>query len=362
VVEICIPVSKITGKIAGKSNVAKMNIFKYRILNHILFWIFIYTFYTIPFILSYGLASEAFINLLYLPFDMAAVYFVIEFLIPRFLLKRKNIVLFLIGVIVTICANIAISFFLKYNVHPLLGFPVHKQSFVVEVFYSLLTNFMIVGLASAMKLLRYSYNMQLSKSELERRNTQSELNTLRSQVNPHFIFNVLNNIDSLIFEEREKASQAIFLLSKIMRYMLQESANEQVAIEKELAYIEDYLELATLSFGNQDFLDYSVEGEARQKKVPSMLFIPIIENTVKHCNKQAKPPGIQIKFKIGKNNVTLKTANFIKQADFSLTENHAGTGLKNVKKRLNLLFGENHTFEIKRNIDKFEVFLKIPVK
>lgn len=339
-----------------------MNVFKYRTLNHILFWIFIYTFYTIPFILSYGLASEAFVNLLYLPFDIATVYFVIEFLIPRFLLKRKNIVVFLFGVFLAISVNIAISFFLKYNVHPLLGFSVHKQRFVVEVFYSLLTNFMIVGLASAMKLLRYSYNMQLTKSELERRTAQSELNTLRSQVNPHFLFNVLNNIDSLIFEDKEKASKAIFLLSKIMRYMLQESTDEKVTIEKELSYIENYLELATLSFINPDFLEFSIEGKNRQKQIPSLLFIPIIENTVKHCNKQAKAPGIQIKFEIENDFITLNTSNLVKQSDFNITDKNTGTGIKNVKKRLRLLYGENYSFEIKRNIDRFEVYLKIPVE
>lgn len=339
-----------------------MNIFKYRTLNHILFWVFIYTFYTIPFILSYGLSSEAFINLLYLPFDIAAVYFVIEFLIPRFLLKRKNITIFLIGIIIIISANIAISFFLKYNVHPILGFPVHKQPFVVEVFYSLLTNFMIVGLASAMKLLRYSYNMQITKSELERRTAQSELNILRSQVNPHFIFNVLNNIDSLIFEDKEKASKAIFLLSKIMRYMLQESADEKVTIEKELSYIENYLELATMSFSDPTFLKFSVKGDRSQKKIPPLLFIPVIENTIKHCNKQAKVPGIQIHFKIESNFISLKTTNYTKQADFKINQENTGTGLRNVQKRLNLIFGDNYTFEINRNIDKFEVYLKIPVE
>lgn len=339
-----------------------MNLFKYRTLNHILFWIFIYTFYTIPFILSYGLATEAFVNLLYLPFDIATVYFVIEFLIPRFLLKKKKIILFLIGLITAISINIAISFFIKYNVHPILGFAVHKQPFVVEVFYSLLTNFMIVGLASAMKLLRYSYNMQLTKSELERRTAQSELNILRSQVNPHFIFNVLNNIDALIFEDREKASKAIFLLSKIMRYMLQESADEKVTIEKELSYIENYLELATLSFSDPGFLEFSIEGENKQKQIPSLLFIPIIENTIKHCNKQAKTPGIQIKFKIDKDFIALNTSNYIKQADFKIKDDNTGTGIKNVQKRLDIIFGNNYTFEINRNIDKFEVYLKIPLE
>jgi LytS/YehU family sensor histidine kinase len=172
----------------------------------------------------------------------------------------------------------------------------------------------------------------------------------------------LNNIDSLIFEDKEKASEAIFLLSKIMRYMLQESVDEKVTIEKELSYIENYLELATLSFSNPDFLKFSIEGKVSQKQIPPLLFIAIIENTVKHCNKQAKAPGIQIHFKIDEDFITLETSNYIKQADFKINTDNTGTGLKNVQKRLDIIFGDNYTFEINRNSDKFEVYLKIPVE
>ena len=180
------------------------NLFKYRILNHILFWIFIYIFYTMPFVLTSGNLSEAYINLIYIPFDILTVYFVIEFLIPRLFLKNRAIFLFLVGVAAAIFLNILISQYIKYNIQPLLGFWTYRRSLTVDMFYALLTNFMIVGLASALKLLRYSYNIQLHQSELERRSVQSELNILRSQVNPHFLFNVLNNIDALIFEDREK--------------------------------------------------------------------------------------------------------------------------------------------------------------
>lgn len=339
-----------------------MKIFKYRILNHILFWIFIYTFYTIPFVLSYGFESEAFINLIYLPFDIITVYVVIEFLIPRFLFNNRNLLIFVLGTIGIISVNIIISQYIKYNIQPALGFWVMRRSFVVDLFYSLLTNFMIVGMASALKLFSYSYNIQLQQSEMERRNMQSELGILRSQINPHFLFNVLNNIDALIFEDREKASNAIFLLSKIMRYMLQESDEEKVMLDKELAYIQDYLELAKLSFGDPNFLEYKVTNLASSgKQIPPLLFIPIIENTVKHCNKQSKSPGIQISFHIEKESIQLKTSNYVKRNDFKLPESATGTGLKNVEKRLKLLYNDNYVFDINRNMDKFEVDIKLPL-
>jgi LytS/YehU family sensor histidine kinase len=338
-----------------------MKIFKFRLLNHILFWVFIYAFYTAPFVVTYGFELDTFINLIYLPFDIITVYIVIEFLIPRFLLKEKNFIIFILGIGGVISLNILIAQYIKYDIQPALGFWISRRSLIVDIFYSLLTNFMIVGMASALKLFSYSYSIQLLQSELEKRSIRSELGVLRSQINPHFLFNVLNNIDSLIYEDKDKASNAIFLLSKIMRYMLKESNEEKTLLNNELEYIWDFIELAKLSFEDPKFLEFNINGNLNGKQIPPLLFIPIIENTIKHCNKQVKPPGIQIQFKVNDNFVDLRTSNFVKRNDFKLPDASSGNGLKNVEKRLKLLFDENYVFEIKNNMDKFEVYLKIPL-
>jgi len=339
-----------------------MKIFKYRILNHILFWLFIFTFYTVPYLLSYGFVIEAFINLIYIPIDIIGVYIVIEYLIPKFVFERRNFLIFGLGTAVIIVFNILISQYIKYNIQPALGFWVARKHLTTEMFYALLNNFMIVGTATALKMFSYSYNIQLKKLELERKTVQSELGILRSQVNPHFLFNVLNNIDALIFEDKEKASNAIFLLSKIMRYMLQESTREEGKLDKEMTYIEDYLELAKLSFNDPDFVEFSINRTSSNKTVPPLLFIPIIENAVKHCNKQSKAPGIKISFNIQNDFMELRTSNNIKRNDFKLPDNGTGTGLKNVEKRLKLLHQNNYTFDINKDMDKFEVYIKVPFK
>jgi len=339
-----------------------MKIFKYRIINHILFWIFIFAFYTLPYIFSYGFEINSFINLIYIPVDILTVYFVIEFLIPRLLLKKRNLILFLLGAGSAIVVNIILTQIIKYDIQPHLGFWVVRKHFVSEMFGLLLNNFMIVGTASALKLFSYSHSIQLTKSELERKTVQSELGILRSQVNPHFLFNVLNNIDALIFEDKEKASNAIFLLSKIMRYMLHESPHEEVRLDKEIAYIQDYLELAKLSFEDPGFLEFESRGSVNGKMIPPLLFIPIIENAVKHCNKKSKSPGIKIQFTVENNHIELHTFNYVKRNDFKLPSKSTGTGLKNVEKRLKLIHGENYSFDIQKDMDKFEVYIKVPLK
>lgn len=338
------------------------NIFKYRALNHILFWIVIFSFFTAPRIISYGFTFDAFINIIYIPFDIIAVYIFIEFLIPRYILKERKLLLFSVGALIAITLNILISQYIMYNIQPKLGIWVMKRALIYELFSWLVNNSMIIGTASALKLFSHFHKIQLKQSELERKTVQSELGILRSQVNPHFLFNVLNNIDALIFEDKEKASNAIFLLSKIMRYMLQESTHEKVNLDKEIEYIKDYLELAKLSFSDPHFVQFEVKGSPQGKEVPPLLFIPIIENTVKHANKQSKAPGIEIDFQITDECIELKTSNYVKRNDFKLPDSGTGTGLKNVEKRLKLLHNVDYTFDIKQNKDKFDIHLKVPFK
>ncbi|MDB4581510.1 histidine kinase [Draconibacterium sp.] len=312
---------------------------------------------------SYGFVIDSFVNLIYIPVDILTVYFVIEFLIPRYIFKsqKRNLILFTLGTAAAICLNIFISHLIMFNIQPALGFWTFRKPFVSEMSSWLVNNFMIVGTATALKLFSYSHTIQLKKSELERKTVQSELGILRSQVNPHFLFNVLNNIDALIYEDKDKASNAIFLLSKIMRYMLQESSHEKVKLDKEISYIKDYLELARLSFEDSSFLEFHSVGNTFGKQIPPLLFIPIIENAVKHCNKQSKSPGIQINFVVEKDHIELKTSNRIKRNDFKLPNRGTGTGLKNVEKRLKLIHGDNYVFDIKRDMDKFDVYIKVPL-
>lgn len=220
---------------------------------------------------------------------------------------------------------------------------------------------MIVGVALALKLLRRSHKISLAQSELDKRSVQSELSILRSQVNPHFLFNTINNIDSLIYEEKDKASNAIFLLSRIMRYMLSESTEEKALFDKEVEYIMDYIELSKLSFKDANFLELNISGKKQGKTVPPLLFIPIIENAIKHSNKQSVTPGISINFNITGTYIELTTSNFVKRNISNLPEKGTGSGLKNVEKRLKLLFLENYIFTHSMEGDKFKAYLKVPI-
>lgn len=195
---------------------------------------------------------------------------------------------------------------------------------------------------------------------LEKQNADSNLALLRTQINPHFLFNTLHNIDSLIMNNQEKASKSLIKLSDIMRYMLHESQSDFVPLKKELEHIQNYISLEELRIKNPEFLNFSVTGDYKDVKIAPMLFLPFIENAFKHSVDSDCENGISIEFVIDRNNITFKCRNLYDKTDTNRDTTH-GIGLETVKQRLGLIYPDKHTLEINKNDSSFNVELKILV-
>ena len=195
---------------------------------------------------------------------------------------------------------------------------------------------------------------------LEKQNAESNLALLRIQINPHFLFNTLHNIDALIMDNQEKASKALIKLSDIMRYMLQDSLLNHVSLKKELDYIENYISLERLRIKNPDFVKFSINGDYQAIVVAPMLFLPFIENAFKHSVDSARENGVIIIFNIDKNIIIFSCDNKYDKAD-SQRDNIHGIGLETVKKRLELIYPGKHKLKISKNDSSFNVELKIEV-
>ncbi len=194
---------------------------------------------------------------------------------------------------------------------------------------------------------------------LEKQNTDSNLALLRTQINPHFLFNTLHNIDALIMNNQEKASKSLIKLSDIMRYMLHESQSDFVPLEKELEYIKNYISLEELRIKNPGFLNFTISGDYyKEIKVAPMLFLPFIENAFKHSVDSDCENGIMIEFVIDRNNITFICRNIYDKTDTNRDETH-GIGLDTVKKRLELIYPDKHKLVIEKNDASFDVELKI---
>ncbi len=192
--------------------------------------------------------------------------------------------------------------------------------------------------------------------ELEKQNVKTELALLRSQVNPHFLFNTLNNIHSFAQNDSAKSAHAIIKLSDIMRYMLYDANAEKVLLEKEIQHINNYLELQKMRFDNREFFTFKYFGITSGLMLPPMLFIPFVENAFKHGRKTEEFP-IQIELKYKDNQIVFNCLNFKRPKSQSENEIPKGIGIRNIRRRLDILFPCRHRLDIQENEKEFSVKL-----
>lgn len=196
------------------------------------------------------------------------------------------------------------------------------------------------------------------KVELENKNLKNELELLKSQINPHFLFNSLNNIDMLIRKSPEDASRSLITLSDMLRYMIYETGGDRVPLFKELEYLKNFISLQRLRFKNQDYIKADFPNECQGKDVAPMIFVPFVENAFKHSNYSGNYPVIEIVLRCTNKHIHFICSNYF-QVDARKDGKPGGVGLENVMRRLSLLYPEKHTLNISRENDKFVVDLKI---
>ncbi len=213
-------------------------------------------------------------------------------------------------------------------------------------------------ISSAIKVTTEWFKNQQMMRRIENEKLLSELSFLKSQVNPHFLFNALNNIYSLQHKNSPDTGSAILKLSELIRYMLYETAPDFVSLEKEINYIRNYIELQKLGLSPEVKVNFNVKGDVAGKNVRAMLFIPLVENIFKHGVSYIKNSELDISVEIGENYVELKTSNPI-GGKMTNGENKSGIGLNNLRKRLDLLYSGKHEFNVTTDAQIFKTNLKL---
>lgn len=197
----------------------------------------------------------------------------------------------------------------------------------------------------------------IDKKELESKNVKSELALLKNQLNPHFLFNTLNNIDALIIDKSDNASPALNKLSDLMRYMVYDSEQEMVDLHDEIDYIQNYISLQQLRMPNQEIVQFKITGDMRDKHIPPMLLIPFVENAFKHSSlKDNTTNKIEINIDVTDDAFSFACFNVIGKIK---KDKSSGVGLALVKKRLDLLYKDKHTLTIDDNGKDFRVHLQL---
>lgn len=205
---------------------------------------------------------------------------------------------------------------------------------------------------------------QRIKNEIKSEKLDMELRFLKSQMTPHFLFNALNNIYSLVYIKDEKAPQSVLKLSDMLRYVMVDCQVDLISIEKEVKYIDAYIDFHRMSMENKSNLIFDKKIQNPNFKIPPMILQPLVENSFKHSRLDNDPNGYVHFYIIQENNDLIFIArNSIKGMALSVADpnkkTQQGIGLENVKKRLGLYYGDNYSFEAQQEGNKYVVTIKI---
>lgn len=337
---------------------------KYQILIHLLFWIYMINQTLFPVYLNKietkYLEDNIYLKDIFITLALNIfVFYAIYFLIPRFLnFSRKwfifPLVLLLAALLSAIRLPIEIAYW-KYVVQ----LPASELQFQNEWIWATLKITVIMSIYAM--LIRFSihwFESQKYKDELIKERQAGEIALLRSQVNPHFLFNTLNNIYSLVYNKSDEAPEAVMKLSSIMRYMLYDSNTDIVPVIKEVEYLNSFIELQQLRITQKGFVDVKVLGSMENRTIAPMLLIPFVENAFKHGDKSHEP-GIIIILNLLPGQLNFTVENYIKKNVATPTEETGGFGLQNIKRRLGLLYPDKHELKIINNEEKYKIELII---
>ena len=360
-----------------------------RIRRHLLFWttwcIYLTVTYLIPtnwipawnlqgptpHIEKYGVALSAlrilFAASLLTLVHMALVYGILYLFLPRYLSKNKNWIVITSLLLLFICLIAFINYFnfvLNFYISTRMGyFPaMPEMDFIIRAWgRQILFNYpTIAGLALAIKLLKNWYLKQKEAAQVAREKINAELQLLKAQVHPHFLFNTLNNIYSFIINDSPAAAEAITKLSDLLRYIIYECNQPVVKLEKELTMIKDYIDLEKIRYGKSFNMSLHIMGNANNKMICPLLLIPFLENSFKHgASQMLTHPWVNLEIIIEEDILYFNLSNSKPglSGEKAVTK---GLGLNNVKKRLAILYGGRHSLNITEDALRFNVSLKVP--
>lgn len=355
---------------------------QFRFRRHLAFWVFwgIFQGFLYSFLAMYSpigylkrLPLSLLESFIFLFAHMFLAYSLIYFVIPRFLLKQKywhTAVLTISLFVMTACFSTVLNIFVIDKLRAASLGDIYTKGLyrpaAVNIHLSLLAGLRggltVGGIAAAIKLMKYWYVKEQRNLQLQKENAESQLQLLKAQVHPHFLFNTLNNIYSYTQDSSPTASRLITKLSDLLRFVLYEGSQPLVTLDRELKMIQDYIALEKIRYGNKLDLDIRLPERTNNLFIAPLLLLPLIENCFKHgTSSMIEQPWISLHITIRDTQMHMKLVNG-KANTKDEEKNHTGIGIENVKKRLDLLYPGKNSLTITNEEDVFIVNLKIELE
>ncbi|MDR6337866.1 hypothetical protein HNQ91_000888 [Filimonas zeae] len=333
-------------------------------------------FFMLPFVFLYynpkstpsPLSSPRFVNSLITSNIILIIFYYFNrwWLIPK-LLARKKTWFYIFSIIGYLALYIAILYFIfikapetqKYIRDQLVKNPNFKMT--LRFFWpGPVTLFLLTFVvSSSSKVIAQWFQAEENRQEVTKQQLQTELSLLKSQVNPHFLFNTLNSIYSLSVTNSDKTPDAVMKLSRIMRYTLEESQNDEVPLDDEIMFARSYIDLQQLRLTDKVHINFATTGETESVIIAPLLFIPFIENAFKYGISAHHPSAIDIQLQASNHQVVFTCVNDVVPA--AQKHEGTGTGIINTQRRLDMLYPGKHSLTIESNTQQYKVLLILNV-
>ena len=333
---------------------------KKRVLYHFAFWIIYYlwsSYVTASFDYRFYRAfmSEAFT----LPLKIAVTYIILYYLLPKYFYTKKYrqlIFLFLLLVISTgIIFRIIQGEIILPTYYPQRPFtPFDAARFMWAIFEV----FAVAAIAVCIKMFTLKFESLQREVELKKEKLQAELSFLKAQINPHFLFNTLNNIYGLSLKGSTQTSDSILKLSSLLRFMLVDGAETKIKLCDEITNLENYIEIEKLRYNNRLNIIFEKNIDNENEMIAPLLLLPFVENSFKHGASESRS-FFTINISISLKNRILSFSVINEKENEESNSNNIGIGLKNIKRQLELIYQKNHSIEIINSKNNFEVYLTI---
>ena len=317
--------------------------------------------------IAWGFYANAFI--------IGIIFYINYFwLVPKFYLKNKKALFFLLALVVVVCFYFVLDYSNHFFHNPerdrrvaeAIEEETREQRFqrppfkLMQIYGYTLLSIVIIGFSIGLRAIEQFTASEKRQKELEKEKLNSELAFLKNQVSPHFFFNTLNNIYSMVAINTDDAQASILKLSKLMRYLLYESEHGETMLSAEVEFMRNYIDLMQLRVSQKVDIQINLPKLNNDIKIPPLLFIPFIENAFKHGISYREKSFIHVDMTTSDDKVYFTCKNSVaKEKAEKRDENHSGIGLENVKKRLNLLFAGRYDLNIDSSADVFSVNLEI---
>lgn len=298
------------------------------------------------------------------PLSFMLVFYVNFFLlVNRYLFSRHGWKFFVSNLLLIAFAMLSVHLLMQLLPPPEMHRPHRPDREMQDIIGFFLVNGMlyalVAGLSVAIKMTSSWYEVESMRRELEKSRAEAELQNLKSQLNPHFLFNTLNNIYSLIAFSPERAQEAVHDLSRLLRYVLYDSSQPQVPLEKELDFIRNYVELMRIRLPESVDVKTEISSITPDALIAPLLFISLIENAFKHGVSNSQPSFIHLDIHQKGDLVVCYLRNSYFPKDTEQDKSGSGIGLKNLRKRLDLIYPNRHIFSCGIDGDNYYSMLEL---